>query len=142
MENMSYKYSADTASLAESDGSSCFTSYIEKDIEAYRWAFDPINDMKNFIPQAKDPDNNTSRRRCSGWALSFHATEDACKELWELLISNRPNKYKKIGTHIAKGSILKSDGKCSEIDKNSHFNLIEYESVDLKNKFTITKKLV
>ena len=31
---MSYKYSTDTTSLTESDGSSCFTSYIEKDIEA------------------------------------------------------------------------------------------------------------
>ena len=139
---MSYKYSTDTTSLTESDGSSCFTSYIEKDIEAFRWAFDPINDVKNFIPQAKDPENSSSRKRCSGWALSFHSTEDACKEVWEYLINNRHNKYKKFGSHIAKGLISKSDGKCSEIDNNQHFNLIEYAGVDLKNKFTIIKKLI
>lgn len=139
---MPYKYSDDTITLKESNGDSCFIDYIEKDIEAYRWVFQDINNANNFIPLAKDPQNNSARRKCGGWALSFHETENASKESWEYLTDDKPNKYKKIGTHIAKGNIFKSDGKCSDADSHLHFNLIEYKNVDLKNKFTIIKQLV
>ncbi|MFV8369208.1 hypothetical protein [Flavobacterium sp. LB2R40] len=139
---MPYKYSNDSVNLQDSNGDSCFIDYIEKDTEAYRWSFQDINDPKNFIPMAKDPNNSSSRRKCGGWALSFHVTEEASIELWQKLNDMKPNYYKKIGTHIAKGQISKSDGKCSETDKYSHFNLIEYKNVDLKVQFTIVKQLV
>lgn len=138
---MPYKYSNDTATLTE-NGSSCFINYNEKEIEAYRFVFHDISDEKNFVPMAKDPRSGSIRKKCDGWALSFHETENASKELWDYLIDNRPNKYKKIGTHIAKGSISKSDGKCSDADEHFHFNLIEYEDVVLTTKFTIVKQLV
>lgn len=140
--HMPYKYSNDTLNLQDSKGNTCFINYIEKDIEAYRWSFQNINDPKNFIPMAKDPQNISLRKRCDGWALSFHETEEASIELWQKLNDMKPNYYKKIGTHIAKGQISKSDGKCSDADSHLHFNLIEYKDVDLKNKFTITNQLV
>jgi hypothetical protein len=142
MGNMSYKYGNATVNIQENNGDSCFIDYIEKEIEAYRWVFHNINDPKNFIPLAKDPQCSSARRKCGGWALSFHITEDASIEMWQKLNDLKPNHYKKIGTHIAKGQVTKSDGKCSETDEQSHFNLIEYENVDLQTKFKIIKQIV
>ena len=141
MGNLLYKYADETAKIKEVDGNSCFIDYIEKEIEAYRWVFQNINDPRNFIPLAKDPQCSSARRKCGGWALSFHITEDASMEMWQKLNDIKPNHYKKIGTHIAKGQVSKSDGKCSETDAESHFNLIEYENVDLQTKFTIVKQI-
>lgn len=138
---MPYKYSNETKALKEKTGDVCFVNYSEKDIEAFRWVFPNIDDERNFIPLAVDQENSSVRRRCGGWALSFHETEVASTEMWETLTENKPNKYKKLGTHIAKGNISKTDGKCSDSDRNSHFNLIEYKDTDFSGRFEIVKQL-
>ena len=138
---MPYKYSDEVNGLTESNGNACFINYSEKETIAYRWVFAPIEDPKNFIPIAKD-EHTSLKKKCSGWALSFHETEDASKASWEHFINMKPNKYKKIGTHIAEGKIFKTDGKCSESDANLHFNLIEYKDVNPKTNFTIKRQLI
>lgn len=139
---MPYKYKENLSEVKESDGNTCFQSYIEKETIAFRWTFSDINDIRNFSPMALDEGNFSSKKRCGGWALSFHKDEIASKDAWDELISNRPNKYKKIGTHIAKGNIYKMDGKCSEPNGKLHFNLIEYNNVNLIPNFKIIRQLV
>jgi hypothetical protein len=138
---MPYKYSSETANIKESNNSACFTDYIEKEVVAFRWVFPSISDARNFAPLAKDPQCSSARRKCSGWALSFHETEEASSEAWRYHINNRPNHYKKLGTHIASGTILKSDGKCSSSDEHLHFNMIEYRGAKLSTRFQHIKQL-
>jgi len=138
---MPYKYNDETTALKESNGNACFVDYSEKEIAAFRWVFPVITDSKNFIPLAKDPINVSVRKKCGGWALSFHETEEASVEAWEYLTEDKPNKFKKLGTHIAFGKVLKSDGKCSDSDEYLHFNFIEYKGKDLSKSFEIIRKL-
>ena len=138
---MPYKYSSESAKLKESNDKPCFSDYSEKEIKAFRWVFPDISDSRNFVPMAIDPQCYSARRKCGGWALSFHTTEDASIEAWEYIINNRPKHYKKIGTHIASGTIIKTDGKCSSADNHLHFNMIEYKNVDLSKRFKIITTL-
>lgn len=135
---MQYKYNEELTKLAsfnKTDG--CFSDYSEKKISAYRWTFSNIDDKRNFIPMASNKENFSLAKTCNGWALSFHKVESKSRESWKKLIADKPKKYKKIGTHIAFGEILKTDGKCSEPEKSSHFNLIEYGDVVLIERFKI-----
>lgn len=138
---MPFKYEEKISQLKDSENSNCYSSYIEKDCEAYRLTFGDIKHEKNFLPTAFDPTNNKARKKCSGYAISLHETEKASQNMWEYLINGRPNLYKKIGTHISKGSLKKDYGKCSESDENLHFNFAEYEGVNLEAYFQVHKQL-
>lgn len=138
---MPYKYSDETDNLTEKNNNPCFSDYSEKEISAFRWVFPELSDSRNFLPVAKDPQASSARRKCGGWALSFHETEAASEEAWQYHINNRPQQYKKLGTHIASGTISKTDGKCSNTDEHLHFNLIEYKEIDLSKRFVMGKQL-
>jgi hypothetical protein len=138
---MPYKYEEKISDLKESNGVNCYESYVEKDCEAYRFTFADINNEKNFLPTAFDVTNNGARKRCSGYAVSLHETELSSEKAWNFLTSDKPNKFKKIGTHIAKGSLKKELGKCSKTDEYFHFNFAEYEGVKLEMHFKVVKQL-
>lgn len=139
---MPYKYSDDITTVKELQGKSCFSDYREENLTAYRWIFDDSNDQRNFTPLALNPNASSSRRRCSGWALSFHLTEEASVAAWEFFAQSRPNVHKKIGTQIAICDITTGDGKRSEADDYNHFNLIEYRNADFTNRFTPIRRLI
>jgi hypothetical protein len=95
-------------------------SYAEMDLKAYRWTFININDSRNFRPRAADPDNperKSAANICIGWGLSFFKTEKQAIDKLKHFCLDKPNLHKKLGTHIAEGEIIKSDGKNGNFDK-------------------------
>ena len=138
---MPYKYEEKILKLNENLGCNCYDDYVEKECEAYRFTFAEITDKRNFLPTASDPTNNKARQKCSGYAISFHETETSSKNTWDYLIDDRPNLFKKIGTHISKGTLTKAYGKCSDSDEHLHFNFAEYEDIKLEAYFQIHQQL-
>lgn len=138
---MNIKYSEDIKTVEEKKKKSCINdTYSEVDVDAYRWTFEDINDKRNFLPRALIKDNPNIKKvklQCDGWSLSFFNTEaNAIKRLNEIC-SDKPELFKKLGTHVSKGVISKGDGICGKVDKRGHFECFEYETTDFKNNFAV-----
>jgi len=136
---MPLKYEENLNLIAQRTNSSCIESYSPREIESYRFTFNDITDSRNFIPMALIDDN--LKNRCGFWALSFNETLEQSEESWNYLISNRPNKFKKIGTAIARGLISEDDGICNDSNERGHFDCHEFEETDFRQKFQIIKIL-
>jgi len=122
-----------------------------KEITAFRFVFEDLNHRNNFIPVLliNTQRINTARLKkdadkCAGYALSFFSTlENAKKRYFELKYKRGLKNIDKIlGTHIAQGLIIENDGVVSKVDKQGHFNLHEFEQVDLKSQFSLIYAIV
>lgn len=114
-------------------------------IVSYRFVFEEIDHQNNFLPVLLI---NPKRRlteaseKCSGYALSFFCSKEKAKRRYLQLKKRNKNIWKVLGTHIANGFINEADGLITDISKNGHFDLYEYENVDLKSKFCIVCPIV
>lgn len=116
------------------------TSFGEVEIESFRWTFEDINDARNFEPiYVNDP--KRKKENCLGFALSFFTTQQAGVNRHKELTLNRPNLYKKLGTHLACGTLDSNDGIASQPDEIKHFDFFTYEKVELSHKFTIVERI-
>lgn len=113
--------------------------------EAYRYVFEDINHKSNFLPQLKDnPARFTDangKKKCDFLNLSMYSKIEGAKEKYYQLINTSPNFWKTAGTHIANGVLDAEDGLITEENDISHFELYEFEDVELKKKFNIIEKL-
>ena len=117
------------------------SKFKEIEREAFRWTFDDINDIRNFEPvYINDP--KRKQETCVGFALSFYETKEAGIKKHQELTLNRPNLFKKLGTHISSGNLSKIDGIAGETDEVKHFDFFTYENVELKLKFTVLESIV
>lgn len=120
--------------------SSDFTDFKEQTRSSYRWTFDDISDSRNFLPVYKlnpRPDNS----KFIGWGLSFFSTKEfAIKRIREIQ-TTRKNVAKKLGTHVAQGTLIDSDGISNEHQIDGHFTHFEYPQVALEQKFNIICKI-
>ncbi len=120
--------------------------YTEKNIEAFRWVFDDIQNAENFIPLAKkNPARILSmddKSQCKAYSLSMFNSEDAARNRFQFLHKIMKDKaFKLLGTNIAKGNIEEMHGVNSNSDENGHFSHFHYESVDLTTIFRIIDNL-
>lgn len=118
------------------------SNFTEKENkEAYHWISGDINDPNNFLPHyINNPDRE--RKKCIGWALSFFSNDKDAKKRYYNIIKDKPKAIKKLGDHLAKGTLTKHDGISNEEGNDSHFSHFEYENTDLKTKFAVVEKLV
>lgn len=121
---------------------------ISKEILAFRFVFENMDNLDNFIPQSiKAIQQDKKPRRfpktpvflCDGFGLSMYISKESAKTAWgHLPIQARNNlAYKQ----IAKGLIEKNDGVITPIQTNGHFDLHEFQHTDLAKKFTIIDTL-
>jgi hypothetical protein len=114
-------------------------------LESYRYAFDDINYKSNFLPQLKDHParfiDSDGKKKCDFLNLSMYSTIEGAREKYYQLANSFPNFKKTAGTHIANGFLDSEDGLITEEGYLTHFELYEFENVELKNKFKIIEKL-
>lgn len=119
----------------------------EEDTEAFRFCNKDIKDPDNFLPQAIKAINNnrppirrlTEDDFCDDYALSLFITEEFARKKFNSF-TNRTKDL--LGyTHLAKGNIVKTDGRNTPINIHGHFNLHEYMGVNLINRFIMVGKL-
>lgn len=73
--------------------------------------------------------------------LSMFSNFESSKVKYKVLNNSFKNFNKTAGTHIAKGLLEFEDGMITIENNDNHFELLEYEVVNLQNKFEITEKL-
>ena len=140
---MNYKHQDELDAIEEMCPPSDFTN---KDIEAFRWVFDEIENPENFKPLAKkNPARVLSmddKSRCIAYSLSMFNSKQAAQSRFQFLLRTMNDKaYKLLGTKIAKGNIVEINGVSSNSDENGHFSHFQYESVDLTTIFKIVDNL-
>lgn len=133
-----FKYQDRLDAIRLANGENCIQSYSAKNIKAFRWTFNEIDNPKNFIPPAIRTGNEGV---CGEWALSFNETKDQSKAAWQHLIDRNPNLYKKLGTAIAEGIIETTDGICCEANSSGHFDCHEYVGTNFETKFAVVEIL-
>lgn len=125
-----------------------FTGFSEvEERTSYRWVFEG-NDPRNFLPIYKIDEKRYKREvekgkaNFRGWALSFYQSEEDAKKELLYWVKDKPEKFKKLGTHISKGNIIKEDGLCEEsCDERGHFDHFENINVELYGRFEIVQKV-
>ena len=131
-------------------------SYSPKNLNAFRWVFEDIEDERNFqsqyekhTKQPKPPKRYNDMKdidKCDAMALSmFNSVENARKRFF-FLKDEQPhpmneNAYRFLGNHIAIGNITEQDGVNEEPDRKGHFNHHPVEHFDYKTRFKIIEYL-
>jgi hypothetical protein len=100
---------------------------------AYCWVFEGISSDKNFVPRAI----TTGRDECGSWGLSFFETLEQSKNRIKYICRKSKTLHLKLGTHIANGRLLKTDGISDNCNPEGHFNHHEYPGIDLSKQFRI-----
>jgi|GEM_PF-1530067 len=126
-----------------------FTNCREADIPAYRWGIAPIENPENFLPaflynQIRQipprANSNNDFESCSTFALSMFTSLETAKNRFNGMFER--NKKMLGYTHVLSGNILKSMGVISEINKGGHFDLFEYEGIELRNSFEVVGEFI
>lgn len=122
----------------------------EVEIEAYRWGHNPIDNELNFLPNFLYNEKMNIPIRfnaeadllnCGLCSLSMFETEKAAKEFWSSPAKHMQRVRSSLKyTHLLKGKITKEIG-VSSVSKNLHFELFEYEGVELRNVFEVVGEL-
>ena len=115
--------------------------------EAFRWVFQLIDDERNFIPRyLHSCYHEAEKNNCVGYALSMFDSEEQAIARLNILSKGRKDLYKKLGTHIAKGTLTINDGISNnssiDSDTSGHFSFFEYTSTDLSKRFTVSKQIM
>ena len=119
-----------------------FSHCSEITIPAYRWTYEVISDDRNFIPKMVLDGNapirrnsNTDEFRCSCCGLSMFISEESARKKFNgIPLRNRVL----LGySHLAKGLLTPSIGLSGKHNSEGHFDLFEYEGVELSNVFEI-----
>ncbi|MDB5015388.1 MAG: Integral rane protein [Mucilaginibacter sp.] len=121
------------------------TESIQREIQAFRFIYERIEDDRNFIPvYIKKPqrfNHKSDAEKCSGFGISLYNSEERAIKKYSSLINVVQNIGKTIGTHLAEGKILKDFGVTTPIDGEGHFDLHESDTCNLHNKFTVVRKI-
>lgn len=133
---MEYKYQRIISSLYNCPPDDCFSA----EIDAFRFVQGDIKDENNFLPGIL---SNPSRANdqsdhfvCSYSGLSFFSSIEQAKAKYNKFRFNK-RIAKALGSHIAQGKLSSEDGVITPPNRDGHFDLHEFEGIDLQNKFTI-----
>jgi hypothetical protein len=119
-----------------------------KNIDAFRFVFENLDDHRNFIPNsARNPTRDNSPKykddsygKCCGYALSFYDSLENAKKGYQAYKKSFPKFDRIAGTHIAKGQIRENDGVTSRVNESGHFDLHEFENTDFRLRFNIVSR--
>jgi hypothetical protein len=140
-----YKYQEDINSI--SDFCECPRSdyFIFNEKAAFRFVFEDSEHPHNFLPPVKIKPkrylDKNAIEKCEGLGLSLYGEKYGARQKYDELITNFKNFKKVIGTHIAVGNIKKEDGHITKEDEITHFDMYEFNNVELAQKFQVVEEL-
>lgn len=131
-------------------------SYKPKNLKAFRWVFEDIEDERNFQSQyqkhTKSPkppkryNDMSDADKCDAMALSMFISLEFARKRFLFLKNEQPlpmndNAFRLLGTHIATAEINVQDGVNEEPDRKGHFNHHPVEGFSYKIRFKIIESL-
>ena len=114
--------------------------------DVFRFVFEDHNHPHNYIPPfAITPsraNNPNDRMKTDGYGISCFEKYDQAKTSYFNLSRSLKKFASTAGNSLSKGFVDVNDGLVDESEKNTHFNLYEFEGCDLSKKFTFIEKLI
>jgi hypothetical protein len=113
---------------------------------AFRFVWNPI-DQSCFVPVAlklTGPPQRTNRQNqpsCSAFGLSMFTTEALARARFAKLEEINREIRKSVGTHLAGVALTMAHGVQTQEGHNGHFDLHEYEDIDLVSASTLVGPL-
>jgi hypothetical protein len=119
---------------------------VPNNLQAFRFVFEAHNHINNHKPPgANNPKRvltTNDQKRCSLYGLSCFKRPDSAKQFFSELIKINPKFNKAVGETLSTGVLDGNDGLITEEGRHTHFDLFEFESCNLSNKFTPIEKLI
>ena len=137
-----YKYKEELAAL----GGCCPPADASPvDMVAFRYVKDPVS-AQCFLPVAlKDPrrvlDEKAHGAKCSMYGLSMYSSEASARTRFLALERQIKQIRKKIGSHLARGTLVPSDGVATHPNHAGHFDFFEIASSTVENRFEVMGRL-
>lgn len=104
--------------------------------DAFRFVFTPVG-PDSFIPVALLPSRQGNPVYCcSDWGLSMFDSSASARKRFSALMKKFPNIGKRVGTHLAKGSLTPACGPCTP-PKKGHFDLHPEKGIAVHSLFSI-----
>lgn len=100
----------------------------------FRVAFNPL-DERSFVPRAAN--DATVAHLCEGWGLSLWTTKDKVVKKFANVLKNHPQVGKRIGDHIAVGTLADTHGVMSPAAATGHVTVHEFADVTLSAVFKL-----
>lgn len=114
------------------------STYKEVEMTAFRWVFETCDEecFKPVLILKPSRTFNSDVLNCTAYALSLFAEKNEALKRYSQFVHKRPKLKDDLGTKITEIEIEKSDGICSEPERNnfSHFIFHEYLKTDLSKK--------
>jgi len=134
------KYEAEIADFAPGCISCPPAGALPMAIKAFRWVAKPMT-TDSFLPPGKIKparvNNTKGAANCGLFGVSMHTSRersiDAFKKLEKTFVYAR----KTIGGFVAEGDLTEQDGLCTTSNSAGHFDLYEYEKVNLIDSFVV-----
>ena len=140
-----YKYQSDLDAILLECQCPGSTYFVFEQKDAFRFVFEDTNHPNNFRPPLKiNPTRYSSKEafeKCEGLGLSLYGKKEGAIQRFQELIVTFKNFRKTIGTHIALGVINDEDGHITDEDEITHFDMYEFENIELGKKFVIVEEL-
>jgi hypothetical protein len=138
MSNQKLKYEADIAAL--NLDCTCPPSDAEpKSAEAYRWVANPMTEACFLPPGKKNPrrvtEGKSRKTKCGLFGVSLHASQQQSMDAFRKLEASHIFLRKIMGGFVAQGTVTAGHGLCTKPNQTGHFDLYEFEKVNLKNCF-------
>jgi hypothetical protein len=138
---MSWKYEAPLRQIPD-----CPASHFAPGVrQCFRFVFSADLAGSFYPPLFRNPRRAlklADLQRCSGWALSFYATDEQAASELERLRRTNPRIHRTIGESLATGALTTEHGAMDMPDVLGHFDLHEYADVELYASFTVVRSLV
>lgn len=119
---------------------------VPNNLKAFRFVFANPNRIENHKPPGVNNPKRVlamnNKRKCSSYALSCFKSSDMAKQFFLNISKHTPNFYKIVGEMLVSGVLDSNDGLITKEDKNTHFDLFEFENCNLSEKFTPIEKLI
>lgn len=144
MSNFKYQSQIDESCAECSCPEEDFCTFEDK--ECYRFIFNDMSHPHNFLPVAFITPSRVltddCHYKCALYGLSLYAKKEGAIQKYKELTKMSSKKFKeKIGTHIAKGIISPDLGQITKEGYLTHFELYEFENVDISRNFSMIEPL-
>lgn len=136
---MTYKYQVEISAIK-----TCPPKSSKVNNMGYRFVKTPVN-KDSFLPQAMLMPNRfvsaNNYKKCSSWALSMFLSEQQAVDFFKKLETTVKNLRKTMGDHVAELQLNATHGLQTKADQKGHFDLHEFNGVDLTTAISNTNRI-
>lgn len=113
---------------------------------AFRWVFDDMNDVRNFLPVFFQNPQRFLRKReeekCLAIGLSMFDSVENAETRFRMMLDNIGKAaYVRFGTKIATAELTNTDGVSSQPDMSGHFTNYPLENHRYETRFVPVQQL-